>query len=294
MRVGLQLIWYDWPKGTAKLGKNLRKIAREAESANFYSLWVVDHFFQMEGAGKAEDAMLEAYTQLGFLAASTRRVKLGVLVTGVIYRYPGILAKTISTLDVLSGGRACLGIGAAWYERESLGLGVPFPPLAERFEQLEETLQIIKQMWSGKNGAFNGKHYQLKETLNNPQPVSQPYPPILIGGAGEKKTLRLVAQYGDACNFDAGMGIDGLKHKLNVLREHCDELGRDYETIEKTVVTGARPLEGAQAIIDQCGAFAEAGFSHVMFNMRQAETLKPIEIFGKDIIPTVSAFSSNS
>ncbi|MDX1992844.1 MAG: LLM class F420-dependent oxidoreductase [bacterium] len=290
MKIGLQLTKYDWPKGPAKLARTLRKIAREAEQAQFYSLWVLDHFFQMEGAGRAEDAMLEAYTQLGYLAGVTRQIKLGVLVTGVIYRYPGILAKTISTLDVLSEGRAYLGIGAAWYEREAVGLGIPFPPLAERFEQLEETLQILKQMWSGKNSRFAGKHFQLNETINNPQPISQPHPPILIGGAGEKKTLRLVALYGDACNFDADMGIDGLRHKLHVLRGHCEEVGRDFDSIEKTVVTHARPEEDPQATIDQCRAFAEAGFTHAMFNMRGVETLRPIEIFGENIIPTVAAF----
>lgn len=290
MRVGLQLIWYDWPGGAAALADTLRKITREAEQADFYSMWVLDHLFQMEFVGNAADAMLEAYTQLGFLAALTRKVRLGVLVTGVIYRYPGLLAKAISTLDVLCEGRSYLGIGAAWYEREALGLGIPYPALGQRFEQLEETLQILKQMWSGKEGAFNGKHYHLTETINNPQPVAQPHPPILIGGGGEKKTLRLVALYGDACNFDAGIGIDGLKHKLSVLRGHCDDLGRDYDSIEKTVVTSAHDVvENPGRIIDLCGQFAEAGFHHAIFNMRGLETLRPLEAFGEKVIPAANA-----
>lgn len=291
MRVGLQLVWYDWPGGPAELSATLRKIAQEADQAGFYSMWVMDHLFQMEFVGSAHDTMLEAYTQLGFLAALTRNVRLGVLVTAVIYRYPGLLAKIISTLDVLSEGRAYLGIGAAWYEREALGLGIPYPPTSERFEQLEEALQIIKQMWSGKEGAFNGKHYRLAETVNNPQPISQPHPPILIGGSGEKKTLRLVALYGDACNLFAEMGPDGIRQKLGVLREHCDSVGRDYDTIEKTALTTATGVvENPQQVIDLCGQLAEAGIQQVMFNMQGLESLAPIAAFAEKVIPAIRDF----
>jgi F420-dependent oxidoreductase-like protein len=192
----------------------------------------MDHWFQMDRVWPAEEPMLEGYTSLGFVAAKTDRLRMRLLVGGVTYRYPGLLAKTITTLDVLSGGRAELGLGAAWYEREHLGLGVPFPPLAERFERLEEALQICLQMWSDNNGAYNGKHYQLAETLCSPSPLSSPRPRILIGGGGEKKTLRLVAQYADACNL---LGDEELiAHKVDVLHRHCDAVGRDPADIEVT------------------------------------------------------------
>lgn len=202
MRVSLQIPFFNWDGGAPVYGEKLAQIVHYAEEVGFYSIWVMDHFYQMEwGSNKAQDPMLEAYSTLGYIAALTKEVKLGVLVTGVIYRYPGILAKTMTTVDVLSGGRTYLGIGAAWYEREAKGLGVPFPSVIERFEQLEEALQIIKQMWSENDGVFTGKHYQLAETICYPQPVSKPHPPIMIGGSGEKKTLRLVAQYGGCLQF---------------------------------------------------------------------------------------------
>src|SRR5512137_2385250 len=228
MKIGLQVPNFTWPGGPADIASKLAEIARTADETGFASLWVMDHFFQIGsrdramGLGPAEDEMLEGYSTLAYLAGFTKKVKLGTLVTGVIYRHPGILVKTVTTLDVLSGGRAYLGIGAAWNEREAKGLGVPFPPVAERFQRLEEALQIAKQMWSDDNGPYAGRHYQLAETLNSPQPLSKPHPPILIGGTGEKKTLRLVAQYADACNLFARMGIDGLRAKLDVLQRHCD------------------------------------------------------------------------
>ena len=242
MKIGLQIPNFTWPDGPVGIGSKLAQIARTADEAGFASLWVMDHFFQIGstdrsmGLGPAEDEMLEGYSTLSYLAGLTKRVKLGTLVTGVIYRHPGILVKTVTTLDVLSGGRAYLGIGAAWNEREATGLGVPFPPVAERFERLEEALQIAKQMWSDENGPYTGKYYQLAETLNSPQPLSKPHPPILIGGSGEKKTLRLVAQYADACNLFASMGIDGVRAKLDVLKRHCDTVKRDYAEIEKTTL----------------------------------------------------------
>src|SRR4051812_24256603 len=207
MRIGLQIPSFTWPDGPAGIGPKLAEIGKTADEAGFASIWVMDHFFQIEYIGPAEDPMLEGYSALSYLAGVTERAKLGTLVTGVIYRYPGILVKTATTLDVLSGGRAYLGIGAAWNQQESIGLGVPFPSVSERFERLEETLQIAKQMWSSNNGPYEGKHYQLAETLCSPQPLSKPHLPIMIGGTGEKKTLRLVAQYADACNLFASMGL---------------------------------------------------------------------------------------
>ena len=207
----------------------------------------MDHFFQMEGFQTAHDPMLEGYTTLGYLAAKTERMKLGTVVTGVTYRHPGLLAKIATTLDVLSEGRSFFGIGAAWYEREHLALGVPYPAMSERFERLEEAIQIVLQMWSDDEGPFEGKHYQLAETINVPQPIQKPHPPIVIGGGGEKKTLRLVAKYADACNLNV-TDVEEVAHKLQVLREHCDAEGRDYATIEKTMQGGpANPVADPDA-----------------------------------------------
>ncbi|MFW5692183.1 MAG: LLM class F420-dependent oxidoreductase [Chloroflexota bacterium] len=285
MKIGLQIPYFNWEGGPASYADRLTQICQKVEEVGFSSLWVMDHLFQMEVAGDAADPMLEAYTTLGYLAAQTRTVRLGSLVTGVIYRYPGMLAKIVTTLDVLSGGRAYLGIGAAWYEREAVGLGIPFPPLKARFEQLEETLRIIRQMWSDHNGPFVGEHYRLQETINEPQPLSQPYPPIMVGGMGEKKTLRLVAQYADASNFDTGIGLDGLKHKLNVLREHCDRLGRDYDTIEKTVIHHVPSLEAIADLPDLCRSWAGIGITHAIFNTPAIETLSPLDQFAAQVIP---------
>jgi F420-dependent oxidoreductase-like protein len=221
----------------------------------------------------------------------TNKITLGTMVTGVIYRHPGILIKTVTTLDVLSGGRAYFGIGAGWFEREARGLGVPFPPVKERFERLEETLQITKQMWSENNGPYNGKHYQLAETLCNPQPLTKPHPPILIGGTGEKKTLRLVAQYADACNMFAGMGMETLRSKLDILKQHCDSLGRDYAEIEKTTLNSAHLAPGkmsAADVIRQCRQQAAEGIQHVIFNMNNVDEIEPLKIFGREIIPAVA------
>ncbi len=239
MKIGLQIPNFTWAiPDAARIGGTLADIARAAEMAGFSSLWVMDHFFQIPPVGPAETDMLEGYSALSYLAAVTSKVKLGTMATGVVYRHPGILVKTVTTLDVLSGGRAYLGIGAAWFEREALGLGTPFPPLSDRFEQLEEALQIARQMWSGDSTAYKGSHYHLAETLCVPQPLSRPHPPILVAGSGEKKTLRLVAQYADACNLfgDATM----VAPKLEVLRAHCHRLGRDYAEIEKTTLGTAR------------------------------------------------------
>jgi F420-dependent oxidoreductase-like protein len=246
MDLGISIPVLDIDGGTSAIGGELARVGEAAEAAGATSLWFMDHFFQIEPTGlPAEANMLEGYTLLGFLAGHTSRINLGLLVTGVTYRHPGLLAKTVTTLDVLSGGRAVLGIGAAWFEREHLGLGVPYPPLAERFERLEEALQICAQMWDPhNNGRYEGKHYQLAETLCNPQPIHKPK--VLIGGGGERKTLRLVAQYGDACNLFATAPAD-VAHKLDVLRRHCDDVGRDFGDIHVTItVNNPRPTPDTQ------------------------------------------------
>jgi F420-dependent oxidoreductase-like protein len=297
MKIGLQIPSFTFKGGPRELSCKLAEIARVADEAGFYSIWVMDHFFQIGGRdrssflGPAEDYMLEGYSTLSYLAGFTKRAKLGTLVTGVIYRHPGLLIKTVTTLDILSSGRAYLGIGAAWNEREALGLGVPFPPVAKRFEELEETLQIANQMWSDNNGPYNGKHFQLAETLCNPQPLSKPHPPILIGGGGERKTLRLVAQYADACNFFARMGIETLQNKLDILRDHCEKLGRDYAEIEKTALGTVHLAEDKMSppdVIEECRKLAGIGITHVIFNMPNVDEITPLKTFGEEIIPAVA------
>lgn len=293
MRIGLQIPSFTWPGGAAALAPTLANIVTTAEDAGFYSVWVMDHFFQIEIVGPAELEMMESYSTLSYIAALTKRVRLGALVTGVIYRYPGLLVKTVNTLDVLSGGRAYMGIGAAWFEREAKGLGVPFPPLAERFERLEEALQIAHQMWSEDNGAFTGQHYQLAETLSVPQPLSKPHPPIMIGGMGEHKTLHMVAQYADACNLFARAGAAVIQQKLDVLKIHCDALGRDYETIERTGLATVHIAAGQMSagdIIAFCRELAGAGIQHLILNMPNISEIAPLEIFGREIIPAVAEF----
>jgi F420-dependent oxidoreductase-like protein len=253
----------------------------------------MDHFFQIGMIGKPEEPMLEGYGTLNFLASVTERVRLGTLVTGVIYRHPGILVKTVTTLDVLSGGRAYLGVGAGWYEREALGLGVPFPPLKERFERLEETLQIVQQMWSGKVAPFEGKHFRLTETLNAPQPLSRPHPPIMVGGSGEKKTLRLVAKYADACNLYAFENPEAVRAKLNVLRQHCQDLGRSFEEIERTAI-GAFDLgpngRTSKDAIEHCRGLGRVGIQHLIVSLPRVHEITPIEVMAKEVIPAVAEF----
>ena len=286
MRIGLQIPIFTWPGGAEGIASRLREIAQAAEAAGFASVWVMDHLFQIPMVGPAEQEMLEGYAALSYLAGVTRRVKLGTMVTGVTYRHPGVLLKTVTTLDVLSAGRAYLGIGAAWFEREHRGLGIPFPPLAERFERLEETLRIALQMWSGKVAPFAGRHYQLAETLCVPAPVSRPRPKILIGGGGEKKTLRLVARYADACNLFAFLGTDGLGRKLDVLRRHCDAEKRDFRSIEKTTLgTAALGRQTAADLVKTCRELASIGIDQAIFNLPNAHEITPLETFGKEIIP---------
>lgn len=293
MKIGLQLPWFDPAGGTAAIAPGLAEVAHAADEAGFASIWVMDHFFQIEYMGKAEEPMLEGYSALCYLAAHTKQARLGTLVTGVIYRHPGILVKTVTTLDVLSGGRAYLGIGAGWYEREALGLGVPYPATRERFEQLEETLQIAHRMFNGDPTPYEGKHFRLQEPLNSPAPLSKPRPPILIGGMGEQKTLRFVARYADACNLFARAGNDVLQHKLDLLKGYCEEAGRSYDDIERTTLSTAIFGEGGQSpaeIVADLRALADLGIQHAIFNSPRVFDLKAIEIFRREIIPAVADF----
>ncbi|MEV0174122.1 LLM class F420-dependent oxidoreductase [Streptomyces sp. NPDC050803] len=281
MRVGVHINRFDHPGGGPALGAELAAAGAAAEAAGVSWLSVMDHYFQMEFNGGAEAPMLEAYTTLGYLAGHTSTVQLGALVTGVTYRHPGLLAKIATSLDVLSGGRATLGIGAAWYDREHHGLGVGFPPVAERFERLEETLRICRQMWDpDDNGPFEGRHYRLAETLCVPAPVSRPHPEIMIGGGGEKKTLRLVARYGDACNLFA-TSPEEVAHKLDVLRRHCDTEGRDYDEIRRTVVyTGeAANVGDLDAFTRDIGGYTKFGIDTVILAPRTGEPAAFIESF---------------
>jgi F420-dependent oxidoreductase-like protein len=292
VKLGIQIPDFTWAGGPEQLGATLATVARTADDAGFEHIMVMDHFFQIQSVGPAEHDMLEAYTTLGFLAAHTSRARLGTLVTGVIYRYPGVLAKIITTLDVLSGGRAWLGIGAGWNEEESRGLGVPFPPVAERFEQLEEALQICLQMWAGDESPYHGKQFQLERPLNSPQALTKPHPPIMIGGGGEKKTLRMVAKYAQACNLFGG---PELGHKLDVLREHCEREGRDYDEIEKTAYyrfdVGGKGERTAETI-DELGRLSEQGIQTAIGGVAGVSTITPLEVIGNEIIPAVASFGS--
>jgi F420-dependent oxidoreductase-like protein len=295
MRVGLQVPNFTWPGGQENLGDAFGLIAERAERVGFYSLWVMDHFFQIRGLGPPENEMLEGWSALAFAAGRTNHIKLGTMVTGVSYRHPGILVKTATTLDVLSHGRAYLGIGAAWNEQEHRGLGVRFPPIRERFERLEETLKIARQMWSGDDRPFDGKHYQLERPLSSPQAVQKPHPPILIGGGGERKTLRLVAQYGDACNLFARIGKEEMQHKLDVLRAHCQAVGRPYEEIEKTTLDSLHITRDGRdgtmtpaAVLDYLGSLGSMGIDHAIFSMPNVSDLEPFDLLITEIIPEAS------
>ncbi len=288
MRIGLQIPDFTHAGGAATMGADLATVARTADDAGFDFIALMDHFFQIGVVGPPENDMLEAYTTLGYLAACTSRARLLTLVTGVVYRHPGILGKMVTTLDVLSGGRAWLGIGAAWNEEESRGLGIPFPPVAERFERLEETLQICLQMWRGDESPYQGRHYQLERPLNHPAALTTPHPPIMIGGGGERKTLRLVARYAQACNLFPG---PDLGHKLDVLRAHCDAEGRDYDEIEKTcyfMYDVGRDGELANSVVDRLGALAELGFGAAIGSVANVWDVTPLEIIGSRVIPQVA------
>ncbi|GAA1195930.1 LLM class F420-dependent oxidoreductase [Prauserella alba] len=265
MELGLHYYTFTHPEWETTLADRLAETARVADQGGVSLLTLMDHWFQMEQVGGPFEPMLEGYTALGYLAGVTDNVRLGLLVTGVTYRHPGLLAKTVTTLDTLSHGRAVLGLGAAWYDREHAGLGVPFPPLAERFERLEETLQICRQMWSADDGAYNGKHYRLTETICLPRPADGTIP-VLIGGGGERKTLRLVAQYGQACNLfgaPGDQGVAAVRHKLDVLRKHCEALGTDYDAIEKTILYQGETTTDPDGFLRQMEAYRQLGVSLV-------------------------------
>jgi F420-dependent oxidoreductase-like protein len=294
MKVGLQISSFTWPGGDAAIGETLAGIVRTADDVGFDSIWVMDHFFQIGSVGKVDEPMLEGMTALGYMAAHSSRARLGLMVGGIHYRQAGLWLKAATTLDVLSGGRAWFGIGAAWNEQESRALGFPMPPLGDRFEMLEETLQIITSAWQGENGtrgSFAGSHYRAAELLNSPQALSKPHPPILIGGGGERRTLKLVARYADACNV-FGTDPDQLRHKFDVLRRHCEAVGRDYDRIERSLLTavsitpdGARRSLTPDHMVERLGRTTEVGAQHAIFSVRDVHDLSKLELIGRDVIP---------
>jgi len=287
VKLGIQIPSFTWPGGTPEIGPTLARIARQADDIGVDSIWVMDHFFQIRGVGPAEDPMLEGWTALGYLAGQTQRARLGLMVGGVHYRYPGLWVKAATTLDVLSGGRAWLGIGAAWNEDESRSLGFPFPPLGERFEMLEETLQIAHQMWEGERGTegrFDGRHYQARRLMNSPQSISRPRVPIMIGGGGERKTLRLVAQYADATNVFGGP--EQIHHKYEVLREHCESIGRNPNEIERSTLQSINlGRHSASEIVDWFGELADAGAQTVIASVATISDPAQLDAVGRDIVP---------
>lgn len=289
MKLGLHVSNFTYGVPVEQLGAKIGEIAAGADQAGFERLSVMDHYFQIPGVGPAENEMFEAYGVLGYIAAKTTRLKLGVLATGITYRHPGFLAKQITGLDVLSGGRAWLGIGAAWFEREHHGLGIPFPPLKTRFEMLEETIKICEQMWSDNDGPFEGKHFQLAETLCSPKPVQKPRPPILVAGSGEKKTLRLVARYADACNV-RGMDLESTERLLGILDEHCAKEGRDPKSVERTVVTRFDPGangERAEQEVERLAGFARIGVQAALGSLVGAHDPRVMEVMATKVIPAL-------
>ncbi len=287
MKSGLQISSFSWPGGTEAIGPTLGRIAAKADEVGFDSIWVMDHFFQIRGVGRPEEPMLEGSTALGYLAALTKRARLGLMVGGVHDRLPGRWVKAATTLDVLSSGRAWLGIGAAWNQEESEALGFPFPPLGERFEMLEETLQIAHGMWTGERGseqAFAGRRFQASRLMNSPQSLSRPRPPIMIGGGGERKTLRLVAQYADATNVFGGP--TAIHHKYEVLREHCAAIGRDPDEIERSTLQRVDLATDSPAqVVDRFGELADAGAQHVIYSVTNVADLANLETLGRDVLP---------
>jgi F420-dependent oxidoreductase-like protein len=265
MRLSLSITNYSWPGGTAALGPELARVVRAADAGGIDTVWVADHLIQADPTAVPDSEMLEAYTALGFLAAQTERVRLGTMVSAVTFRPPSLLIKAVTTLDVLSGGRAWLGLGAGYHEDEARAMDLSLPPMAERFEVLEETLELALRMWEDDRSPFEGRRLRLERPVGNPQPVARPHPPILVGGAGERRTLRLVARFADACNlFDIPDGGRTLRHKLDVLARHCEEVGRPFEAIEKTVSTRLNPDETAPAFAERCATLAELGLDHAV------------------------------
>ncbi len=295
MKLGLQVNSYTWPGGAAAIGPTLAGIARTADDVGFDSLWVMDHFFQIRSVGQVTEPMLEGQTVLGFMAAHTRRTRLGLLVGGVHYRQPGLWVKMATTLDVLSGGRAWLGIGAAWNQDESRALGFPFPPLGERFEWLEDTLRLAHEMWQGERGSerrVEGHHLDAGRALSSPQSISRPRVPIMLGGGGERRTLRLAARYADATNVFGGP--ETIARKYRVLREHCVSVGRPYDEIERSTLQdvglgehrSGRP-ESPAALVDRLGELSDAGAQHVILSYPGIGSLGNLELIGRDVIPSI-------
>lgn len=289
MQLDLHVPRFTWSGGNSAIGPTFTSLAQMADAIGLRTLSVMDHWFQMDMMWPAEEPMLEGYSALSFAAAKTERLRFRLLVGGVTYRHPGLLAKTVTTLDVLSQGRAELGLGAAWYEREHRGLGVPFPPLRERYERLEETIQICFQMWSDNNGPYDGTHYRLSETLCSPQPVSKPRPRLLIGGGGERKTLRLVAQYADACNFIGDAEI--VKHKVDVLHRHCSEVGRDPEAIEVTALMAIADDATPETILREVEAFSVAGVDAVVIRATGPEPIRWLEETWGPVVPQLASIN---
>ena len=291
MKLGLQINRFDWPGGAAEIGSTLARIVRTADDVGFDSIWVMDHFFQIRGLGQPDDPMLEGMTALGFMAAHSDRARLGLMVGGVHYRRPGLWVKAVTTLDVLSGGRAWFGIGAAWNAEESNALGFGFPTLGDRFELLEETLRFAHAMFEGDQGTGKpvvGRHVRATKPINSPQSISRPRIPILVGGGGERRTLRLVARYADACNVFGGPV--GIHHKFEVLRRHCEEIGRNPDEIERTTLQDIRLGEGFRAespgrVVDRLGELSDAGAQHVIAAVRDVHELRHLETIGRDILP---------
>jgi F420-dependent oxidoreductase-like protein len=287
MKLGLQISSFSWPGGTEAIAPTFARSAALADEVGFDSIWVMDHFFQIRGVGRPEEPMLEGWTALGYLAALTKRARLGLMVGGIHYRLPGLWVKAATTLDVLSGGRAWLGIGAAWNQEESEALGFPFPPLGQRFEMLEETLQIAHGMWTGERGteaAFSGRHFRATRLLNSPQSLSRPRPPIMIGGGGERKTLRLVAQYADASNVFGGP--TAIHHKYEVLREHCEAIGRDPNEIERSALQSVNlRTESPAQVVDRFGELGDAGAQHIIFSLANVDDPANLETLGRDVLP---------
>jgi len=290
VKIGLQIPSFTWPGGAKEIGPTLVKIARTADQGGFDLIGVMDHFFQIRSLGPPEQAMLEAYTTLGYLAAITSRARLITVVTGAVYRYPGAIAKIVTTLDVLSGGRGMLGIGAGWNEYEAKSLGMPFPPVAERFDWLEDTLRLCLAMWKGDESRLEGKKFVFERPLSSPQSLTRPHPPIMIGGMGEQKTLRLVAKYADACNL---FPTPELPHKLDVLKRHCEREKRNYDDIEKTTMFGfdvGDRGENVGAIVERLRGLARMGFATAIGGVRDVHKITPVEIIARQIIPAVAAF----
>jgi len=295
VKLGLQIDSFTWPGGPEAIGPTLARIVRAADDAGFDSIWVMDHFFQIRGVGAVTEPMLEGLTTLGFMAAHTSRARLGLMVGGVHYRNAALWAKATTTLDVLSGGRAWLGIGAAWNQEESDGLGFPFPPLGERFELLEDTLRFVHEMWTGERGTegrFEGRHHHATRVLNSPQVISRPHPPIMVGGGGERKTLRLVAQYADACNVFGGP--TALHHKFQVLAEHCSALGRPFDEIERSTLQhvlltadGARGAIAPAQLVDRAGELSDVGVQHLVLTLDRVEELAAFDLIERDVLPSL-------